>query len=85
MEIDIGLVGFALVAVLTIIGWAVNARLNPKPVFDRKRRELRYGRETPIPFGELEVRVFRYRLEEDPADKGGIGGPLWGGLAAGVR
>jgi hypothetical protein len=29
--------------------------------------------------------VFRYRLEEDPADKGGIGGPLWGGLAAGVE
>jgi hypothetical protein len=43
MEIDIGLVGFALVAVLTIIGWAVNARLNPKPVFDRKRPRYHSG------------------------------------------
>jgi hypothetical protein len=85
MEIDAGLVGFVLVVVLVIIARVVALRRSPKPVFDRKRRELRYGREVPIPFGELEVRVFRYRQEEDPDNKSGIGGPLWGGLAAGVE
>jgi hypothetical protein len=83
MEINVGVVGFVLVTVLVIIERVVAFRRTPKPVFDRERRELRYGREAPIPFSELEVRVFRYRQEEDPAAK--VGGPLWGSLAAGTE
>jgi hypothetical protein len=83
MEIDAGLVGFVLVVVLVIIARVVALHRSPKPVFDRKRRELRYGREVPIPFGELEVRVFRYRQEEDPDTR--IGGPFWSELAAGTE
>jgi hypothetical protein len=85
MEIDAGPVGFVLVVVLVIIARVVAFHRSPKPVFDRKRRELRYGREAPIPFRELEVRVFRYRQEEDPDNMSGIGGSLWGGLAAGTE
>ena len=36
-----------------------------KPVFDRERRELRYGREAPIAFCDIEVRVFSYHVEEE--------------------
>jgi hypothetical protein len=83
MEINVGVVGFVLFMVLVIIVRVVAFRRTPKPVFDRERRELRYGKEAPIPFRELEVRVFRYRQEEDPATR--VGGPLWGSLAGGTE
>jgi hypothetical protein len=83
MEIEVGLPVIVLIVLIVIIGAIVKARLTPKPVFDRERRELRYGRDDPIPFRDLEVRVFRYRQEEDPDKRGG--GPLWGSLAAGIE
>jgi hypothetical protein len=83
MKIDAGVVGFVLFVVLVIIVRVVAFHRSPKPVFDRKRRELRYGRDAPIPFRDLEVRVFRYRREEDPDTT--MGGPLWSGLVAGTE
>ncbi|MHC4709068.1 MAG: hypothetical protein ACYTA3_01215 [Planctomycetota bacterium] len=84
MEIEIGPPLFVFIAVIAItVAWVVNVLRTPKPVFDRERRELRYGRDAPIPFRELEVRVFRYRREEDPDTK--MGGPIWSDLAAGTE
>jgi hypothetical protein len=83
--IEVDLLVVVLIAAVAIIGVVVSVRRTPKPVFDRERRELRYGRGVPIPFNDLEVRVFRYRQEEDPETKSGIGGPFWGGLAAGIE
>jgi hypothetical protein len=85
MAIEVSLPVFIFIAFLAIIGGIVRLRRTPKPVFDRERRELRYGRRAPIPFSNLEVRVFRYHQEEDSETKSGIGGPFWGGLAARVE
>jgi hypothetical protein len=85
VPVEVSLPVFVLIALVAIVGGVVGLRRRAKPVFDRERRELRYGREAPIPFNELEVRVFRYRQEEDPETKSGIQGPLWGSLAAGVE
>jgi hypothetical protein len=84
MKIDVlGIVGFVFGAILVILGRVAHSQRAPKPAFDRERRELRYGSEAPIPFGELEVRVFRFRLEKDSPTT--AGGPLWSSLASGTE
>ena len=53
--------------------------------FDREHRVPRLGWQTPIPFADLEVRVFRYRQEEDRRILSRIMGELWSGMAAGTE
>ncbi len=85
LAIDVSLPVFVFLVLLAIAGGVVRLKRNPKPVFDRDRRELRYGRNTRILFSDLEVRVFRYRQEEDPETRNGIQGSFWGGMAAGIE
>ena len=53
--------------------------------FDRERRELLIGWQTPIPFADLEVRMFGYRLENESKALGCIMGGLWSGMASGTQ
>ncbi len=77
MEFEVGLPIF--IVVIGITGFVMWTRRARKPVFDSERRELRYGKAAPIPFRDLEVRVFRYRREEEH-ERG-----LMGQLAAGTE
>ncbi len=82
---DEGLSVLLLIAFIVVAIVVTRLRQPPRPKFDSERRELRYGRGAPIPFRDLEVRVFRYRQEEDPETKSGIQGGIWGAMAAGTE
>ena len=63
---EIGLPLWLLIVVVSLIVnfivWRVRGKT--QPVFDRERRELRWGRTPPIVFGDIEeVGIFRYRDE----------------------
>ncbi len=82
--IDVGLLIFLAFGCAGIAFVVIDIRKRLR--FDEESRELRIGREAPIPFRDLEVRVFNYHREEDPETKnGGRVGGVWGGMAAGVE
>ncbi len=79
-----GLVIVLLVVLFVVTAAVVGARKTP--TFDLKRRELRYGKEAPIPFSELEVRVYNiYEREKGPEADCRIKAGRWGGKAATKR